>query len=463
MDKEKKKRTQKRRLILTEGLMVLSVIIMVVILTFVAMGYKVGMDGTVGQSGLIQVNSFPTGATVTIDGDELFARTNMSRMLSEGGHTVELKKDGYDTWAKTVAISPGLLYKLDYPRLFRTEGEDMEVEKFDDELEFINVAPDQSGIIYAEKGEENWKYVNIRGDDTKVAEIAVREYVGADVETVTWNNNGDKIIVEWRDGESHGFSLIDVRKNEASLDLTKEFGMDFAKVVPANDSAEKLYVLQDGNLRQISVGGKEISSVMATNVADFTNDRENLLFATEKDEDGEREIRLYRDGDKESVVLKNTESENVRLVLSEYLDEKYIGMALDEKIYIYKGQFPVTEISNMTEVAKKEVPDEVSEFFEYNNGRLIVAKSKSKVLAFNSELFDMNEFALEGEWIGFLDGFLIGTVSGEKLYVQDFDGENRREIVDGVLARDDSASISKNGKWLYYVAENGKSLRRKQI
>ena len=47
MDKERLKRRQNIRLIITESIMTLTVIVMVIVLTFVAMGYKVGTDGEV--------------------------------------------------------------------------------------------------------------------------------------------------------------------------------------------------------------------------------------------------------------------------------------------------------------------------------------------------------------------------------------------------------------------------------
>ena len=95
MDKEKQRRMQSVRLIITEAVMTVVAVAMVIVLTFVAMGYKFNQDGGLSQNGLLQISTVPTGATVAIDGETLFARTDTSRSLSDGAHTVELSRAGY--------------------------------------------------------------------------------------------------------------------------------------------------------------------------------------------------------------------------------------------------------------------------------------------------------------------------------------------------------------------------------
>ena len=86
MDKEHKKKMHTIKVIITEIVMVLVAIVTVIVLTFLAMGYNVNRNGELGQSGLLQLKSIPTGAMVEIDGEIMFSKTNMSRMLSEGKH-----------------------------------------------------------------------------------------------------------------------------------------------------------------------------------------------------------------------------------------------------------------------------------------------------------------------------------------------------------------------------------------
>ena len=118
MDYEEKKRRQLVRVVIAEAGMVISVIAIVVVATMVAMGFFISDKGTIEQSGLIQLRSLPTGATVELDGATLFARTNLQRSVAPGEHHLKLSRDGYDTWEKNIKMAPGVLMRIYYPRLF---------------------------------------------------------------------------------------------------------------------------------------------------------------------------------------------------------------------------------------------------------------------------------------------------------------------------------------------------------
>ena len=122
MDAEAHARRQNIRVIISEVIMFITVIITVIILAFLASGYWINADFKVERQGMLQIHSVPTGADVEIDGETAWLqRTNTSKVLSSGNHRVVLTKDGYDSWGKTITISEGLLYRVNYPRLFLLE------------------------------------------------------------------------------------------------------------------------------------------------------------------------------------------------------------------------------------------------------------------------------------------------------------------------------------------------------
>ncbi len=113
MDFEEKTRRQHLRVIASEAIMVLTVILTVIVLVLVVSGYWVNSNFEVERQGLLQISSVPTGSYVSIDGSEpsWFQRTNTSKMLPVGEHWIKVERNGYDTWEKTVNISEGLLYR----------------------------------------------------------------------------------------------------------------------------------------------------------------------------------------------------------------------------------------------------------------------------------------------------------------------------------------------------------------
>ena len=134
MDEELKRRREAVRVILTEVFMFLSAVALVLALTLVVMGYRLNPQrlGTeeelIQRLGLLQVSSRPSGATITVDGNtSLLLRTNASREATAGEHEVSLSKDGYLPWSKQVEVTKGLMYRLNYPRLFLIERDEEEV------------------------------------------------------------------------------------------------------------------------------------------------------------------------------------------------------------------------------------------------------------------------------------------------------------------------------------------------
>lgn len=98
MDFAENQKRQTIRVIITEALMVLAVIVLVGVLVMIVSGYWVSQDLTIKRQGLLQVSSTPTNAAIAIDGEtSLFQRTNSSKMVTTGEHVVSISKDGYDT------------------------------------------------------------------------------------------------------------------------------------------------------------------------------------------------------------------------------------------------------------------------------------------------------------------------------------------------------------------------------
>ncbi len=73
-----------------------------------AKGDRLGNTGVVKGTGLLAANSFPTSAQVYIDG-RLTTATDNTLNLDPGTYKIEIKKDGYHTWSKDIAIAAELV------------------------------------------------------------------------------------------------------------------------------------------------------------------------------------------------------------------------------------------------------------------------------------------------------------------------------------------------------------------
>ncbi len=82
-----------------------------------ARGYRFNFEeGKVTSTGILSINSSPRAAKVFVNG-ELMGATDLNLTLPYGQYIVEVKKDGYSTWKKQVALQGEIVMSLD-ARLF---------------------------------------------------------------------------------------------------------------------------------------------------------------------------------------------------------------------------------------------------------------------------------------------------------------------------------------------------------
>jgi len=70
--------------------------------------YRLTRQGILREAGLLNANSFPTGAEVYIDG-RLVTATDDTLYLEPGNYQVEIVKDGFWSWKKEIEIEPELV------------------------------------------------------------------------------------------------------------------------------------------------------------------------------------------------------------------------------------------------------------------------------------------------------------------------------------------------------------------
>jgi len=88
--------------------------VVIILGTAIAIQYAKGglrftrQQGFQPETGLLNANSFPTGAEVYVDGD-LVTATDNTLYLSPGEYLVEVRKEGYSPWIKTLTIQEELV------------------------------------------------------------------------------------------------------------------------------------------------------------------------------------------------------------------------------------------------------------------------------------------------------------------------------------------------------------------
>ena len=437
-----KRRRQMIGVIIAEIGMFLSVVAIVAVATLAAMGFFVTPDGTIEQTGLVQIHSIPTGGLVELDGSTLFSKTNLTRSLTAGEHKIKISRDNYDSWEKTVRMYSGMLIRLYYPRLFLKNRAAESVERLGQELAFFEPSKDYSYILYANKTSAEWRLVNIRGDEIKTSTLDVSKILpgvekgvfAGRIEDLRWSRNSDRVLIKVIAGENSEWILVDLRNVDKSLNLTQTFGLDFAQV-----EMMQLFVLENQHLRKVNINEQAVSRVLLDGVESFAVENTNIMYImTEGEGDNRsRTIGVYKDGEKAGTTIAEiNDSDQARVTLAKYYDEDYMAFIVDSKITVYYGTLPSyrenmkdTDFLNFKVLLDSVQLDIMPEELKISEeGQYLAMGAGEKWTVVDFEMGDLYQYEAGVDKINWLNESMMFSTVDQKLKVWDFDHTNQRKM-----------------------------------
>ena len=461
----KSKRHESIKIIVSEAIMVLTVVITVIVLAFIVSGYWLNSDFEVERQGMLQISSIPTGADISIDNEKpsWSSRTNTSKVLTSGEHTIKLSKKGYDTWSKTINISEGLLYRLHYPRLFlkeRTKESVLDIGT----ATLATVSPDHNRLILINNTSE-WLLVDLDLETPKTTKLDISKYFSGisvaedakvglfsnEILSMNWDSDSTHLLLKTKYEDNLEWVLLDINNLDKSINLSKEFSGNFSKVKILDHSSSTLLVVQNNNLQRIDLSNKSISSVLVEDIIDFDHYNNDVVFSaknTEKDASSEYYLGFFKIGDNATSTLQSLSSP-ARVLISKFYDETYITTLHDNTIIMHQKD----DYDTVSEYQLSFVPDDIQ---IGHNGEFIVFSKDTTIATLDMEANIVQEWNIENPVYNWLDNDMIYNISNDKLIVYDYDGLNRREIAENTSPLF-PATIT-DDRWLYYF-KNGSLIR----
>lgn len=451
MDIKKRKTKQFIKVVISEAIMSLSVIVMVIFLCFFVSGYWINQDFEVERSGLLQVESYPGGANVAIDGEDggFFQRTSSSKVLTSGEHVVTLSKDGYDTWEKKINVRDGLLYRLHYPRLFLNERTIENVVDFEN-VSFVSVSDDRDFMLVVDNGK--WELVRLDKNTPTVTILNVYEVfptlANSSIKSIKWSNNGERILVKVEKDDINDWILINLNNIEKSLDLGLTYKQNFDRIEFANNSASNLFFLSSGVLSEANINSKDELRILAKDVVDFSFFDNEIVYISK--EDNLFFVKNLRSSEDIKIFEVSGKS---RVFLSKFYTDKYLTIINENKVSLFIGNLPssMDDLASYEEKYNFEIGFIPTKIIVGHEGEYLIFKNNNNLSTLDMESMNMLSFTVENSNIGQLDDDMIFIINNGSLIVYDFDGFNRREIASSTVEK--TATIS-DDKWLYYFINN---------
>ncbi len=464
MDRKKAKKIHSARIIMTNIFMGLSVVAIVFILMLVAMGFSFNENGHLEQSGLLQLTSQPRGATVEIDGEVQFGRTEINKMLSSGEHEIRVSKSGYDAWQEKVRIDSGLLTRIEWVRLFPLNPESQKTLTFT-EPRLLSFSTDRKYLLYGEADKTVLQLINLQDNQPRGTEIDIPTVLGitnketsrsANLSVKSWNDSSNRVILTWTNETGVYWYLANLEHPENSINLTAKFGYNFSTILIANDSASKLWAVENSNLHLIDLGNTTINPTGITGIEAIANNHDVIAYLSTDATNNARTIKIFQEGETGSSLVADITAANaasIHFAMGTYWGEEWLTYSTDKTVYVLGGKYPSfeTPVKNaLKSIIKRDLDYVPTSASRDNEERIVAFTDGTNTLAFDFETKDYFDSSFsEATTPHWLDDYLFWYRASNKIFVQDFDGYNNRELIDNA-DNELPICLSENNKWLYY-------------
>src|SRR3990167_224998 len=118
----KKRKHHTIRLFIGYGLVAIAIaLVSLILIQQTYHGYDIDKrTGKIIQNGLVFINSKPVSADVYANGEKK-GNTNLRLVIPSDNYKIELKRQGYNTWSRSLYLEGGSVVQLTYPLLFPTK------------------------------------------------------------------------------------------------------------------------------------------------------------------------------------------------------------------------------------------------------------------------------------------------------------------------------------------------------
>lgn len=393
---------------------ILGVIFFAVLVSLIAVarGYRFNLSQReLSSTGILVANSSPDGAKVFVNG-ELKGATNSTIIVQPGDYRVEIKKDGYTSWAKDLKIKGELVVKVD-ALLFPQNPSLAPVTS----LGLNSAISSHSGdkiVIISETGdpEKDGIYVfeNVRNPLTRINPVKL-------------------LILKSSFPESTEFSLSNARL---------EFSPDEEQIlVSIYDVQTDLIVTTDEETDPELPESRTLRSIYLIDTGSLTESPFNVT----------ESVRTIRNAwDEQEAEIRQKQISALKKPLRDIADASFNILAFspdEEKImYIASQSATLPLVIDPPLPATNQTPEER----ELTEGSIYIydQEEDKNFRIFGSDAFDSID-AIRGSILWYPDSAHYILKEDAAVSVVDYDGTNKRTVYAGPFQKDFLAT-SKDGK-----------------
>jgi hypothetical protein len=445
-----------------------------------AMGFRIDWnDGKLTQVALMQFNSFPTGATIDINGQALSSKTPTRFNVKTGETTIIMSKQDYRSWHKTVDMLPSGVVWLSYVRLIPTSivtdaAKDfsavVEMRESPDKkwllLRHSNDSRGKEGALYPETARE--KYLEkpftltlanisdpkkIQFSDLTIPSDDITKPTDSQPERfsiVEWDPGSHFILIKHTVGKMTEYLRLDRTRPGIVKNLTRDFGMQISDPHFSGTSGNVFFALTGGSLRKFDYGNNTASVPLVSNVQNYRPyENGRLAFVSTETKNGKttQSVGIYNDG-RVTTIKTYPKDESTIVLLTRFNNMDYLVIARNGNVAIFPKPLEQDDKLQPTYLNSSTGIDWLD---TSPNGRFILAGHEGKLISLDLDTMLDYSFEVQGvddapQWLD--NSHIVSTTGGTVTFIE-FDGQNREDIV-GANGR---VVLSRDGKYLFSISD----------
>jgi hypothetical protein len=463
--------------------MTLSVLTLVFALIFVLLGYRFDSEsGQIEQGALLQFDSVPSSATVVVDGKTLSSKTPTKSTILPGSHTIVIKKDGYNSWTKTLDAVPGTLTWLNYAILVPTNISVEKVLDLKTSYASMGSADGKTMVIQQNASVPTFDVMDLKSDTAKQSTVTIPTdlYSSAKDAGVTHkftinqlDETGRYVVVEHNYADKKEWLVMDTKDVTRTKNVSALMDLPISSVALSGTNGSVLFVLTGADIRKLDLSSETISRPLVSNVTSFGLYSTGAItyIGNSQTDATKRVVGLYVDGDNGPRILRTVDGDpNVPLhvATSHYFDKDFIAISYGQKVDIIGGTYPASgseDNSSLSDFASFSFDSNVDRLSFSPTGDYLLAESGSNMTSYNIEHQLTSNFSIgsSASPINWLDNNHIWSDNDGKLTIRDFDGLNSYMINNVVSGQ--GVALTTNARYLYSIGTtaDGYQLQRVRL
>jgi len=457
------------RLAITYAGMIIVIILVVLFIFMFMLGYRFDKNnGQLEQYALLQFNSSPSSATVTVDGSAISSQTPNKVSVPAGNHSLVIKRLNYQDWKKNINVKSATMTWFNYAILVPNKLNVEQITKYESIYASLS-SPTKLNTIIQEKAEvPSFDLVNLSSDSPKSTKIAIPAKSYSDATTsgivhsfnpVKWDEGGRYVLIKHIYGDKSEWLVMDTQDVNLTKNITQLLNVAINDIYFSGTNGNDYYALISNDIRKLNLSEGTISKPFVSNVSSFSLYEANIItyIGTGDASKNEQVVGVYREGDSTSHILRKVTSKDtsLRVATAHYFNEDYVAIAEGKKVDILRGSYPngTDSAASLKIIDSFESKQAIHSLIFSPTGEYIVVQSDAYFTSYDLEYQKMYESTIDGNGpvsdIKWLDNNYIWSDRDGHLTIREFDGTNMHKINSVVYGQD--VVMTHNKRFIYSI------------